>query len=593
MAFVQEFDNEEQRQAPVQGQGQVITSTGASTITGGSQSPAAAQGGAGARPTRTGWSNLQNYIIANRGNDAAMGQRVANKIGEQSQGVETAKAAITPAAQEDITRGTVTDQGVIETLRTAPTRVDKEQYKKQSRATYQGPEDISAYADFAKGQQAAKNLEERLNLIGTEAGQKTLLKDIAGPNYGQGLSNLDQFILSAGEEGKKSIAGTKEQYGATPQAWQTFVEDINARLGGAKQTTERTAEETRKAYEDVFGATKGDIAKTQATLPDVNKQRTAQVTELQGKFASKDPKVRADLAKTLGITPQVLDYLQNTLGYKPQEIVSYAGDLALGDIVDPEARARYEALLNLEDQQGEFSFAGTSRKDPTQVKKDILEAAASAMKLRDAVTSRTAAEQKKRDETFKRVQEKVAKGIWDQEVFRETGLTREDVEIAKRGSVGGGMVRDLGQFSPAVSLATALRLTPGAALNVGDIATPEERKAWDNLMKILGSRDKLSLVDVQQEGKAVRANVPEFRKDVEQARTESGKQASINTFKSKLSRPDEYEQVDNTPTGQERKRKKAALQEFLSSGASSDQKLAAIQEYEIWTMNNPTIVTVG
>lgn len=589
MAFVQEFEDEDQGQGQPQQGGQVVTSTGTSTITGGGSQTPAAQGARSAKPTRTGWSNLQNYLTANRGNDASMGQRIAGKIGEQAQGVEAARTAIVPAAQQDIARSTVTDQGIIEALRTNPTKVDKDRFQTQAGATYEGPQDVSEYADYARGQQAATGLEERLGLTKTEEGQKALLQDIARPNYSSGLANLDQFILSAGEEGKKSIAGTQQQYGNVAQDWSSLLSGLNEQFRQAKATTEETAAQTQKAYEDVLGATKGGLQQTAATLPGVNKARAEQVTRLQSQFASKDPKVRADLAKTLGITPQVLNYLQNTLGYKPQEIVNYAGDLALGDIVNPEDRARYEALLSLGDRASEFSFAGTGKAKPVQIKTDILKAAADALALRSGVESRTAAEQKKRKDIADRVMKKVAAGQWDAEVQRETGLTQEDVFLAKQGSVGGGPVRDPRQLTAKVAIDTALKLTPGAALNVGDVATAKERKAWQDLMKILGSRDKLSLADVQKEGSALTANVGQFRGGVEAARTKSEKQTSINNF---VKKPlTEYELIDNTQTGKQRREKHAQLMEQLKGNDSLDQKLLAISSYQTWVKNNPTVVT--
>lgn len=479
MAFVQEFDDEEQGgQQGQQGQGGPTTSQGSGTITGGnSKGDAQAPASGAGKTTRTGWSNLQSYLSANKGNDAALGQRISGKIGEQAQGVEQAKSAITPAAQQDAQKNTVTDQGVIKALQTDPTKVDKKTFQAQSSATYQGPEDVSAYDDYAKGQQSAKTLQEKLALTGSESGQKSLIRDVAGPNYTQGLGNLDQFILSAGEQGKKAITDTQQQYGNVAGGWQSLVDSLNDRLKTAKQTTEDTAAQTRQAYEDAYGKTKGSIQSVADTVAGINTTRKQEATNLQSQFASTDPKVQADLAKRLGISTGDLYYMRDILKFTPQEIINYSGDLSLGDVVNQQDKARYEALLGLADRASEFSFAGSGKgQQGAQVKTDIVKAAAEAKAIRDDVNRRRREENDKRLKLREQIKSDFTAGYYSPLVAEATGLTKREFDIARRGNYLGEAIN--------------LNFQPGRDLTDADIATADQRKNWQNLMKVLGSRDK-------------------------------------------------------------------------------------------------------
>jgi hypothetical protein len=240
MAFVQDVMDDEENNA--QQPGGVVTTSGttAGVLGATGQAPQAS------KPKGSGFTNLQNYISANAGNDAAMGSRIAGKIGEQASEVDQAKSELVPKVEQDAQKNTVTDTGVISGLQTDPTKVSKEAFQSQRTATYKGPEDVATYQEYGKGQKAKNALKERLDLTNTAEGQGTLLKDIAGQNYTQGLQGLDQFILSAGQEGKKSIADTQAKYGSKITDWDTLTGQLNDKFRQAKQTTAKTAADTQK-----------------------------------------------------------------------------------------------------------------------------------------------------------------------------------------------------------------------------------------------------------------------------------------------------------------------------------------------------------
>lgn len=481
MAFVQDVMDEEENNQQQPG-GVVTTSGSSSGVVGqGTQTPQAS------KPKGSSWTNLQNYISANAGNDAAMGNRIAGKIGEQAAGVERAKSALTPKVEQDVQANTVADTGVIGALQTDPTKVAKDAFKKQSTAVYRGPEDVSAYQEYGQGQKAKSALTERLDLTKSAEGQGALLKDIAGQNYTQGLQSLDQFILGAGEQGKKSIANTQSKYGNVASDWDALTGQLNQKFKQAKETTTKTAADTRKAFEDAFGTTTGAIKGAETKAQQTNEQRRAEVKGIEDAFTRGDTKT---IEQKLGIPAKTVIYLRNTLGFTPQEIISYAGDMNLGDFTSPKEIARYQALLDLGDRASEFSFTPSGiASQPVNVKRDIVNAAEQAKAIRDQIVSETARRNEARYREWVDLDRKIRQGEYDDQVARATGLSRKEFIAARRGEYMGEKV-------------DPLNFQRGKQLNFGDVATDAQRSQWANLMAALGGRDRISLSDTQDEGGA-------------------------------------------------------------------------------------------
>jgi hypothetical protein len=551
-------------------------------------------GGAVSAPTSskksgsgTGWTNLQNYIGANAGNDAAMGGKIAGKIGDTASQVTTAGQGLSTKATADTAANTVTDQGVIQGLQSDPTKVDKKAFQTQVGATYKGPQDVTAYEEYAQGQQAGSKLNQKLDATKTAEGQGTLLKDIAGENYTRGLQGLDQFILSAGEQGKKSIADTQQQFGNVTNDWAALTGNLNQGFTRARETTEKTAADTSKAFEDVYGATKGAVTKAQDSLQGVNKARQDEVNNLQKMFASDDPKVQGDIAKRLNITPADLYYMRTILGFKPEEIIAYSGDRSLGDVVDPQAKARYEALLGLADRQSEFSFAGSGRgPQGATVKTDVVKAAQDAKAIRDAVTSKAREENDRRLKAQARIQSDIQNGNYTPEVAQATGLTEREFRVATTGQYSSGFD----------NIPVDFKMTAGRNLTAGDVATPEQRKQWDSLMKVLGSRDKTSLTSTGADNSLATFNVEDVRRAVAQGdATAAERNAMMPKFGQMLSdMNNQYTKLDSTPAGIERRQRLAAFQGALvNPSIPFKDKVKMYEDYQSWSRQNPTQIQVG
>lgn len=574
MAFVQDVMDEEENNQQQPG-GVVTTSGSSSGVVGqGTQTSQAS------KPKGFGWTNLQNYISANAGNDAAMGSRIAGKIGEQAAGVEQASTGLSTKAAEDAQRNTVTDMGVIQGLQKDPTKVSKEAFQKQSTAVYRGPEDVSAYEEYGRGQKAKSALSERLDLTKSAEGQGALLKDIAGQNYTPGLKNLDQFILGAGEQGKKSIADTQTKYGSVGSQWDALTGQLNQGFRQAKETTTKTAADTRKAFEDAFGATTGAIKGAETKAQQTNEQRRAEVKAIEDAFVTGRT---SDIEAKTGIPAATALYLKD-IGFTPQEIIQYSGDVNLADMANPEDLARYQALADLGDRASEFSFTPSGRSQQAfNVKRNVVDAADRARAIKESLTGRVSEQQAQRDTAFNRVQDKIARGVYDDEVASATGLTRQEFNLARTGQYGRAKID-----SP-------FALTQGKRLNAGDVATPEQRQQWNQLMQVLGSRDPMSVLDSQDEGAAIQTNLQDFRRGIENAKTVEKKFEEVDTAARDLFKgmSDRYTMLDNSPTGRERRDRMKATYDFVSSNAPLNEKIKRLDEYYAWAGNNPIRVKVG
>lgn len=572
MAFVQDY-TEEEKQGQGQGQQNVITSGGSGGVITGA--PASAAETTASPKTRgpSGWSNLQKYISANAGNDAQMGERIAQGIGETAQGVTQAATGLEGRAGGDIRGATVTDQGLISQLETDPTKVDKGAFTAQSTAIYQGPRDVSDYEEYGQGQQARQKLDTKLAATRTAEGQKSLLQDIAGQNYTQGLQNLDQFILSGGAQGQQALRGTQEQYGGTGSAWDALAQNLNQDIERAKQTTDTTAQATRDAYERIFGSTTEEMKKAQAKATKTSAARKSEFDKNIKELGSDNVKVRSAAAQRLGIPAATLDYLRG-LGFTPQQIASYSGDVKLGDIVDPQKRAQYEALLGLADRASEFSFGATGAgPQSTAVRTDIVTAAQEAKAIRDQLERQVRDENKRRQETNKRIQDKIAKGIYDEEIAQATGLTQREYDAARYGSMSDATLGNLinerallnmgpqGQFSErefsrmaGIPLGVQLQMQAMGDAAAGDFATPAQQKRWAELMKVLGGKDTFSVSKKGGQGKlgfnteAVKKAVAEVQgridKSVNQLRAANKAQRDARALEARLAKEEQQRRED-------------------------------------------------
>lgn len=317
MAFLaqSEKDKEDQQQdgpAPVNQDStsnKTLSSPGAmGSGTGGGQQKTTPKG------TSSGsFTNLNNYISANKGNDAQMGNRVAGHVGTQANDADTqgeelfntagtavdagsvamdeeqfeifnytpdppapapapvqgrgpSQVSSEPAPAPSNTRGYQVPSGPstptvrhgsyqmptvpVEEVVAVP-QVDQGVYGTGVNAVYTGPNASSEVEGFQPTRDAYGRVQTSADLATGDLDDRgTLLRDVYGnDDYTRGQNLLDSFILGAGAEGQQSLRDIGDNYGDYNDRF-SFINDMIGGEGGLIDTGRKTTEATRGRWRE-------------------------------------------------------------------------------------------------------------------------------------------------------------------------------------------------------------------------------------------------------------------------------------------------------------------------------------------------------
>lgn len=303
------------------------------------------------------FTNLNNYVKANEGNDAKMGedirQGVENTANETKGKIDSFSSDITTQAKTN----TVNDSGVVDALRKDPNAVDADAFSKQVNATYQGPVDYTTSADFQDALAGTQKVSQSVaNAQGGMAGREQLLdQQYKRSDYGKGQKLLDSFILGAGQQGQEKI-NQIGQYADFGSGFDTAKANAQAAIDAAKSTTEQTAKDTRTAFEKAMGSSWDALDAAGTTAATKNATAKERYDLVVGQLGSDKAGERLKAYKNLGMDQKTGDWLYNKyasqLGAegaakKMAELVTQRGDFSRGDFVSDEQEAQYKNLSNL------------------------------------------------------------------------------------------------------------------------------------------------------------------------------------------------------------------------------------------------------
>lgn len=501
MAYVSSVLEEEDKKEGQSG-GEVVLSSGAPTTVQG----AANKGGSGAdkKASSSGWSNLQSYVDANKGNDVAMAGKIVGKVDNRASELQSSRNQFGEKVRSEVDKGTVRDAGVISGLQTSPTKVDKAQFQKQATATYQGPKDVTDFQEYGKLSGDVGRLRSTLDNTTSDEGRKSLLQEsFKRSDYGQGMQNLDAFILGAAPESKKQIANLNEKYSSLENDWEQFNADLRDRITGAKQATAKVAADTNKAYETALGTSNKKIGEARSAMDTSNAARQSQFNSLISQIKSDDPRVRQQAYSAIGLNERAGEWMRAN-GMAPESLVKQSEALKMGNFLGAQDRANYEALLALQDKQADKSLAAKSATDSVfQADSTRFGQAKEAAELQNAIEAEMRRVNMVRTNQANNVRDKLNRGVFDSEVEQATGLSAGDLAFAR----SQGM--DLGGLFSA-----------GAAVNTGDVINSAQRQRWADLQAALGFEGNLQVQDTQNEGNAYQYNRDALLNQIGQRRAE-------------------------------------------------------------------------
>jgi len=383
MAYLPQDENQEQQQNQQQDdssatQEKVLGGESAAAPTTGNTAAPNAVAGSQPKATKSGsFTNLMNYVGANAGNDAKMGQAVNNAVKTQADTAQTKTNEWAGKANQQVAANTVQqDTQLQQNLVNDPTKVNKEQLNAQVTARYDGPQradDVEGYTDV---RQAYNQVDNRVQQAGGDLNQRTgLLDEVYNrPTYTGGEKRLDSFILGTGEGGKAQLKNIQDTYGNFRSNFDNASTNVNQQIGTGRDTTVATA----KAAQDAVGAAKNkyqsilELASTTSATDNAarNKEFGDEVSRLTNNFASGDRDSQVEELVRLGLSSE--DAI-NTVQYGTAQDIfrnfyTYGGDKTAADYVSPEQQAQYAALMDLIGGQVDFNFNRSGVSDPALVR---------------------------------------------------------------------------------------------------------------------------------------------------------------------------------------------------------------------------------
>ncbi len=271
-------------------------------------------------PTASGnFTNIQNYLTANEGSDAAMGEAAKAQVGASYGEAEGAQNALANEASSSIQSGTpVVDQNTISGIANWQPSNYGQQINSLSRGqtstynpvsvtpppavAYTGPTSYNQLSGAQGVESSAQRAEERVGLTNNQAGVSELLRGAyANPNYTSGEGNLDAFLTGSGAGGQQQLAQARQQFG-----------DIQQKKG------------------NLYSGIMGQIGTAQNQVADVNNQydaaRTARGDELNQGLENarlKGQEYKANLANEKRKAREV----EQNSGYIPGQLMLPTGDV--------------------------------------------------------------------------------------------------------------------------------------------------------------------------------------------------------------------------------------------------------------------------
>lgn len=496
--------NDDEDQAPAgqtngSSQSNIIESGGTAAPSSNTGGGTADAGGAPKSQTR-GWTNLVDYVTANKGQDATMGAKVKGTFDNQVAGLNNQSQNFNNTVGQQVAQNTINDT-TSKAVAKSPTAVNKADFQKQYNAQWAGPSaasDVSGYSDIGTGYNTTKDNSQKLSDFD---GRQAILSDVyAEPKYSTGEKRLDSFILGAGEGGQQSIKDTQDETANAATGWQGLVDNLNNSINSGKKTTTDTAANVRSAYDTKLGGLNQTFNSLQTQMKNDSAQSGKNFATLEKNLASDDANQRQQAYKAVGLDPSSGEFLRSQ-GFDMTRLTDPVVARQLGDYAKKSDVNDYLALRGLLDQKSAFDGL-TSKTGGTgyfNTNSNLLQAGQQLTGLNKTVNDRLAAENAQRASDYAGVQQALSGGsMAGDEILNSLGLDDFDK-------------RDL-QYAVNMGIDPLQFLTKGGNLTTGDVLKGNESAQWSNLMKALGINSNLAAASGNTAAPAYKFDLDGFRK---------------------------------------------------------------------------------
>lgn len=360
MPYINQPDDEELKKQQEQQSGSPMAISGQSAVL----STEAPSKVGGAKDSGS-FTNLNQYLEANKETAGQMGTKIASDITGQGQATRTGIQDTSTEFNQLADQGTLAGldkaseeaRNIVQQARTGAknAQIDQNQmsrFGEIANAQYKGPHDLTGTTKYAntaqqyeKAQQAAKNAS-------SDGGRFSLLKDAyARPTYSQGQQNLDNLLLTGNQGAKANIQAAAAGLSDLSGMW-SGAQSNAAQLAAQKQAATSAARESSRA--NALEARTGrntevqsDLASQQAKWADEYNQ----YKELLGAYGGGDLNLTREQADRLALGGSGTGLYNMLNGIQPESYL----DLKAFDankVVSQDQFAQLRALDQLTSQFG-------------------------------------------------------------------------------------------------------------------------------------------------------------------------------------------------------------------------------------------------
>ena len=243
MPYLNEPTEEElQKQQNISGQSSVVN-TEAPTKAGGPQASGS-------------FTNLNQYLDANKENAVQLGQGVAGHIENQGNeartGIQNTEADFNQLADKgtlkDLDKAPEEAQNIIKQASTGTKNAQVNQaqtsrFGEIANATYTGPKDLTGSSYYNDANQKYQKAQEAKQNASSDEGRFSLLKSaFSRPTYSQGQQNLDNLLLTGNNQAKATVQSAANGLSDLEGKW-TGAQSNAAQLAAQRQAATNAARE--------------------------------------------------------------------------------------------------------------------------------------------------------------------------------------------------------------------------------------------------------------------------------------------------------------------------------------------------------------
>lgn len=328
MAFVEDDDTESQASQVDEAQGDEdkkkndptvslgdggsgVASPGGGNV-GGNNVPTGSQQGSGQNASGS-WTNLQDYLDANKDQAAQVGNDIASTVGGQAKKSQDEINSAGTDFSNQVDANTVKeDDGTINNAITGATSLKSGDtfdpnlvtgFQNQLNATYNGPTDFTQSSGYTQAQNDFNTAKTQLDQTKSEAGRDVLLNNqysgASQNGYNQGEKTLDQALIEGSPDAQSAIQGVQNQWGGIQNTLANQTTAQNAYAASAQATDTATAAAAKAALDNANTGFQGGL---NTTYQDALTRQQEQLAAEQKALATNNwtPEQLAAAGLTLG-----------------------------------------------------------------------------------------------------------------------------------------------------------------------------------------------------------------------------------------------------------------------------------------------------